>query len=138
MAYCDQQGLADRFGEAELLSVADRDDDGIIDADIVAGALTDAQDEIDAYLATRYETPVPDPVPGLLVRLCADIARYRLYDDNPLDEVRERYDRAVTALRDIANGKARLPVSTPTATFDVVAERGELDRTFTRETLVDF
>lgn len=135
MAYCDLAGLVARFGDAELLRIADRDDDDKIDNDVVDGALNDASDEIDAYIGTRYSVPM-SPAPALLVRLCADIARYRLYDENPLDEVAERYKQAITTLRDISNGRATLKDSSQTPTSgDVEVIRDDCDRIFTRESL---
>lgn len=135
MPYCDLAGLVARFGDAELLRIADRDDDDEIDSDVVDGALNDASDEIDAYIGTRYSVPM-SPAPALLVRLCADIARYRLYDENPLDEVAERYKQAINTLRDISNGRATLKDSSQTPTSgDVEVIRDDCDRIFTRESL---
>jgi phage gp36-like protein len=139
MRYCTQQDLIDRFSEEELLRYADRDEDGSIDSTAIEHAIADAGEEIDAYLGARYPLPLPDPVPDLLGRLCADIARYRLQDDAPLDETTERYKQAIRQLRDIVNGKAVLPraILVDNA-LNVTGSKADSDRVFSRDTLADF
>jgi len=44
--YADMGDMIVRFGELEVLQIADRDADGVIDADVVAVALADASAEI--------------------------------------------------------------------------------------------
>ena len=51
MTYAVQQDMIDRFGEAELLEVADRDGDLVIDAAVMADALSDADETINGYVA---------------------------------------------------------------------------------------
>src|SRR5690606_14458730 len=135
MAYCDSAGLVARFGDAELLRIADRDNDDKIDGDVVQGALDDASDEIDAYVGTRYALPM-SPAPAFWIRLRADMAGYRLYDESPLDEVAARYKQAIPTLRDISNGRATLKDASQTPTSgDVEVIRDDCDRVFTRESL---
>ena len=111
MPYTSQADLEARYGAAELLAIADRDGDGLADAAVVAQAIADADAEIDSYLGGRYAVPLAEPAPLLVQRLAADMARYRLQDDNPLDEVRDRYARSLAALRDLADGHASLPLA---------------------------
>lgn len=139
MPYCSLADLQSRFGDAELLRIADRDRDDEIDTDIVDVALNDATNEIDAYVATRYTVPM-NPVPAILKRICADIARYRLYDENPLDEVESRYKQAITTLRDIANGRASLkdPSAPTTTSSQVEVLKTDCDRVFTQDSMRGF
>src|SRR5690554_3975810 len=139
MPYCNLADMKSRFGDAEMLRIADRDRDKAIDTDVVDVALADASDEIDAYLSSRYTVPM-SPAPDLLKRLCADIARYRLYDERPLEEVENRYKQAVTTLRDIANGRASLKDLNASSVSGsaVDAIKGEADRVFTVSTLQGF
>ena len=51
--YADMHDMVARFGELEVLQIADRDADGVIDEEVVAVALADASAEIDAYLTLR-------------------------------------------------------------------------------------
>lgn len=138
MAYCTIEKLVSRFGEAELLRIADRDRDDEIDTNVVQEALDDASEEIDAYISTRYSVPM-NPVPALLERLCADIARYRLYDENPLEEVENRYKQAVLTLRDISNGRASLKgPNADIASGDVLVTHTDEDRLFTMDSMRGF
>lgn len=123
MTYASQQDLIIRFGEEEITQLSDRNRDGAIDVDVLTTALNDADHEIDSYLAGNYILPLPE-VPPLLVRLAADIARYRLFDDVVPDEVRNRYTDAVRLLRGLADGSVSLGISTasaPGATGEVIA-----------------
>lgn len=107
MPYATQQDMLDRFGEEELLQLADRDDSGVIDTAVLDAVLKDAEELIDSYLAKRYQLPLSN-VPQSLVRISASIARYFLYKDEPTDAAQKGYDNAIAWLKDIAAGKALL------------------------------
>lgn len=109
MPYATPADLDTRFGAAELLQLADRDGDGIADAGVIAGALAEADAEIDAYLAVKYPLPLAT-VPPILVRLACDIARYRLWADRASEEVRKRYEDARHILGLLAAGRVSLGV----------------------------
>ncbi|MFV2030598.1 gp436 family protein [Neisseria sp. S1] len=112
MAYASVQDMVDRFGDLELIQITDRNRDGEIDRDVAQTALDDATAEIDAYLG-RFARPFAD-TPPILVRLCCDIARYRLSAANGVlitDEIRNRYKIDVLdLLRAIAKGDVQLGV----------------------------
>ena len=107
MPYATQQDMLDRFGDEELLQLADRDDSGVIDTAVLDAVLKDAEELIDSYLAKRYQLPLSN-VPQSLVRISASIARYFLYKDEPTDAAQKGYDNAIAWLKDIAAGKALL------------------------------
>lgn len=141
MSYATQQNLVDRFSEQELIELTDRADPpaGAIDAAAVAKALEDADGEINGYLAAKYTLPL-DPVPLVLQRLAADIARYFLYKDRVTEIVEKRYKDAVRFLKDVASGAVRLGVDA--ANEEPAASGGPTysapDRVFTSDTLSDF
>ncbi len=138
MSYCDSQGMIARFGEDELIKLTDTGDTGRIDDNVLTAALSDASDEIDSYLAVRHALPLAE-TPDLLIRLCADITRYRLYDDRMLEEVEKRYEKAVGLLKSIARGTAVLPVQQPLKpSTEFSTSRSQADRVFTSESLRDF
>lgn len=105
--YATQADLTQRMGVEELTQVADPQGAGVPDAAVVALALADAQAEVDGYLAARYQLPLA-VVPGALVRLTVDVARYRLWRNGASDEVRLRYDDAVKLLTHISKGVVAL------------------------------
>lgn len=107
MTYATQADLVDRFGETELAQRTNRVDGLTIDTVVLGRALSDADAEIDGYLATRYSLPLAS-VPAVLVRLGADIARYRLYDDGVPETVRVRYQDAVALLKRMASGEVQV------------------------------
>ncbi|MEW5727725.1 MAG: DUF1320 domain-containing protein [Pseudomonadota bacterium] len=105
MAYATLADLERRLRSTELVQIADLDEDGVADADVVADALADAGNEIDAYLSGRYDLPL-NPVPDLVTLWAVFIARYRLWsakDDMP-DLVRTNYQDAIRQLTMVQRG----------------------------------
>jgi phage gp36-like protein len=113
MPYALQADLVTRFGSEELAQRSDRINGSVIDATVVARALADADAEIDAYLAVRYQLPLAS-VPAVLGRVACDIALYRLCDIPP-DEVRKRYEDAVRDLKRAADGSLVIDGASPLA-----------------------
>lgn len=107
MTYATQADLVDRFGTEELAQRTNRVDGLTIDTVVLGRALGDADAEIDGYLATRYSLPLAS-IPAVLVRLAADIARYRLSDKGISDTVRQRYEDSVSLLKRMASGDVKL------------------------------
>lgn len=107
MGYATQADLEARYGAEEVLQLADRNRDGVIDAGVIDRALADAEAEINGYLGSRYQLPLAD-VPQIVNVYACDIARYRLYADLATDEVRRRYEDAVKFLRLAAEGKVKI------------------------------
>ncbi len=123
MPYVTQQQLIDRFGEAELVQLTDRENIGSIDAVVLTQVIADADAEIDGYLAGRYQLPIAT-VPGILRLYAGDIVRYRLYDNGATDEVRRRYEDAMKFLKLAAEGKVRLGADEPAAAGGAQIESG--------------
>ena len=111
MTYATQSDLTDRFGAVELAQLTDRVNGAVIDVTALGRAQTDADAEIDSYLATRYLLPLVS-TPVVLVRLAADITRYRLCADSVPATVLQRYQDAVSLLKRMASGEVQLAGST--------------------------
>ena len=107
MAYVTPEGMIDRFGADELKRITDRNRTGEIDAQVLNQAISDAQSEVDAYISSKYSTPLMT-VSDAISRTTADIARYRLYDERCPDNIRERYREAIAFLQAVSAGKATL------------------------------
>lgn len=104
-----------------------------------AHAENDAASLIDGYLASRYTLPLAS-VPAIVTGWAGDIVRFKLWDQAAPEEVRRRYEDAISQLRDLAAGRLALPpdangvaVSSGLA-FDGYAS----DRVFTSDTLATF
>lgn len=140
MTYATQTDLVDRFGEQEIRELTDRTGMGSeIDAAVLNKALLDADALVDAYLATKYTLPLSSP-PTVVVGWAADIARFKLWDDRAPDEVRRRYEDALSQLKDVAKGVISLPPGT-----DGTAQKSGVDfasysqtRAFTSDTLAGY
>ncbi|QRM23522.1 DUF1320 domain-containing protein [Burkholderia pseudomallei] len=82
--------------------------DGALDAFINL-----AEDEVDVYVGSAYALPLQS-VPPILERIVADIARWFIYNSRPSSiadaSTKDRYDAAVTLLKQIRDGKLTLGV----------------------------
>ena len=102
--YATEADLVARFGdEIENLKTM------LPSQSSVQDAIQDATEEINGYIGGRYALPLPN-VPSNLERMACDIARYRLYFQQPTEEVRQRYEDAVSFLKLVANNKAHLQI----------------------------
>lgn len=83
---------------------------------VIQTAIDDAGRQMDTYLARRYNLPLTDEVVAAspLPRICGDIARHMLMRKHPSDEVIARREAADRWLRDLATGRADLPVEPET------------------------
>ncbi len=106
--YANRADLEARFGEAEIanLEVMQSTPNAIDEA------LQDAVEEIDSYVAVRYQLPLPS-VPSTLKRVACNIARYRLYFQQPTEEIENRYKAEIDYLKRVADGKAILNILDP-------------------------
>lgn len=135
MTFAVPSDLVTRYGEEEIRLLADRDNDGILDAGVVEAHLVDADAEIISELAGVVAISVDSP-PLTVVRLACQIARYRLYGANPPEAARNDYKDAIAFLRQVRDKKASLdggaanPVATATPSYAAASEPGS--RIFTR------
>ncbi|MHB9021305.1 MAG: gp436 family protein [Halothiobacillus sp.] len=136
--YATQADMEARFGTDELIQLTDHSNAGVIDTTTMTQALTDADAEVNLYLA-RYNPPLVS-VPPMLVVVACDIARYRLYGDGALDIVQKRYDAAVAKLAAIAAGKIDLGLSdgTPAALGAPTVDPATPARVWSADTLKDY
>lgn len=107
-AYATLSDLIERAGEDEIREVADRDGDGVADPDVIDKAVSTAASEIDGYIGTRYQLPLP-AVPSLINTWAVSIARYHLHLNGAPDHVVRDWKAAMDALKDVATGKINLP-----------------------------
>lgn len=141
MPYTSLSLLTDRYGLDELIQRTDKATPytGAVVEAVLDRAIADADAEINGYVGTRYTLPLPEPVPAVLVPIACDITRYRLYDDAVPEVVRQRYEDAVSRLKDIATGRLSLGIDpasvTPAAGTVKVRSR---DRLFSDELLGDY
>ncbi|MGB5886520.1 MAG: DUF1320 domain-containing protein [Acinetobacter venetianus] len=103
--YATRQDLEARFGTNEVANLeAMQTVTGALEE-----ALQDATEEIDSYIAVIYQLPLPQ-IPSTLKRVACNITRYRLYYQQPTEEVDNRYKAEIAYLKDIVKGLASLPI----------------------------
>lgn len=105
--YATEADLVARFGE-EIGNLKLM----VSNPTFVEDAIQDATEEINGHIGDRYPLPLPN-VPSNLKRMACDIARYRLYFQQPTEEVRKRYEDAIAFLKRVADNKAHLQIQLP-------------------------
>lgn len=131
--YLTEAQFEQRFGVTETRELLE-------DGNSYVRAENDAASLIDGYLATRYALPLVS-VPALVRGWAADITRFHLWDDHAPEEVRRRYDDALSRLKELAAGKVNLPPDAsgvPAAGAGFDSEGYADERVFTATTLADF
>ena len=111
MPYANLAQLEARYGNRLLVELTDRGDvaTGLVDLDVVAAALTAADNLIDAHLQGTYSLPLAS-VPALIADLACAIAIWRLHTGLPGEKIKADYDEAKRTLEQISKGVVRLSV----------------------------
>ncbi|SHH06198.1 gp436 family protein [Bradyrhizobium erythrophlei] len=109
MGYATKDDIDQLYGTDLLVRVADYNRDGTPDPDVIAKGLQAADEICDAYLSAQYAVPVT-PVPGIVKNCAIDIAVYKmaLGRTGRTDEMRVRYEDALSILEKISTGKVGL------------------------------
>ncbi len=121
-----------RFGETELSDLETEGND-------YAEAENDAASLVDGFMAAKYSLPLIT-VPSIVTGWVGDIVRFKLWDERAPVEVKERYDKALHQLEQLAKGLIALPPdATGTPVTQPLAFDGfGADRVFTADTLDGF
>lgn len=131
MAYSDKDYFLTKINEDTLDTLTGEEDDNL------TSAIADADSLIDSYLRTIVSVPIDDP-PDIIRRISYDIAIFYLHDriqysDIP-DFVRDKYDAAISFLKDLSSGKASLNLpETSTSTEETNIESGSNEQMMDRE-----
>ncbi|WHP06766.1 DUF1320 domain-containing protein [Acinetobacter corruptisaponis] len=79
----------------------------------VDAAIADAGSIIDGWIGAKYAVPLEYPPDNIKIFVC-DIARYLLWKSKASEEVRRRYDDAMSYLKGVSKGTNVLLVKNPT------------------------
>lgn len=135
MAYATLQDLIDRYGSDEITLLTDRSGSGSPDAVVAGTVLSNAADQMDAYLAARYQLPL-NPVPGIVLGWNCDIARFQLYRTEAPANVTLNYKTALAELAQAQKGLLTLECSAVTSpTTSGAAEFSGAGRIFSADSL---
>ncbi|TAK63654.1 MAG: DUF1320 domain-containing protein [Bacteroidetes bacterium] len=141
MAYSTKADILSYCSPEELAQLSSEQGD-IVDDKVVGKAITDADSEIDSYLAVRFTVPV-SPTPARVNQLSSQIALYNLYSRRPAitmnDTVETNYNNAVKFLQKVSEGSASIGIDPPpaaTSTPKVKLTTG--DRNFSNDKMTGY
>lgn len=142
MSYATAADLEGRLGPQCYVQLTDDEGTGTANGARAAEALAAAGSEVDSRLAGRYRTPVDvaaEPGAAALLRaLTLDLAEHRLHARRPPvpEDIRHKAVEARRLLRDLAAGRAHLPLAQAAAAAGeeagIVAEVSGEPRVFRR------
>lgn len=135
--YASALDIEQRLDPKHLAELADEDNDGMPDDDLLEAAIADADALIDTYLCALYETPLESP-PAIVRKLSADIAIAGLFArrreaHSPVHSERAR--DAVDLLRRIAGGELALAGVARTSRAGLDSTTSGVEATFDRDSL---
>ena len=140
MAYSTTQELLKRVTEKTLVQLTDTNETGIVDEEIVAGAIADSDSMINSMISPVYKVPLAT-VPPVIRDCSATMSVYRLHLYRSVDPGvwKDEYVRALGFLQSVAEGKAKLEgaVTEPPAADDLSGsvDFESKDRKFSRDEL---
>jgi phage gp36-like protein len=108
MAYCSVEDLLNMISREELVALtAEAGEEP--DSTVIGAAIAKAEDEINAYVAGRYQVPLA-PVPPQILGVAVDLTLYHLYSRRSVMPAvrRQRYEAALMFLRLVAAGQVHL------------------------------
>jgi phage gp36-like protein len=111
MAYATQADLVPlRLTAKDLTELTDDDNTGTICATTVTAALEEASGRVESYCRNRYVTPLQksDDVKALTLDIAVYLLFSRRRETTVGDTVQQRFDQAISFLKDIAAAKASL------------------------------
>lgn len=129
MAYSSQADLEQAVGgPVHLVQLADWDQDRVADVAVIAGAIADADAEINSYVNKQYAVPLA-VVPVAVKNLSARRAKFRLRSARGMVDqfTKDEYDADTKWLEGVRDGLISLgvePIPAPAAMrVDAVSER---------------
>lgn len=128
MAYATVQDMIDSFTQKEVLQLSNVGGTAgatTINEVKLGRALDWATDVANSNLKGRAPLPL-DPVPPLIRDIVCDLARYRLDQLQPREDVRKRYEDAMRQLKDIRTGQLDLGLTAADEPVAVAEESGPL------------
>ena len=124
-----------------LTTLSDRADPpvGAIDVSVVEQAIANSDAVIDGYLATRYALPMAE-VPPQIAKIALQLTIYDLHIYQADPKIEQDYKDAMSMLKDIRDGKLRLPIAgvTPKQTGESGVRTTDRQRPMTEDNLKGF
>lgn len=142
MSYCE---LADIITELSTTTVAQLTDDtngtSLVTATVTT-AISSADALINSYCRPQHTVPFSS-TPDLIKRLSVNLSVYNLYgrrresDNQGVDEIDKRYEKALVTLRDIAKGIIQIddPTSFQNTAGNYTSNKTSSDKVYTSTTL---
>ncbi len=142
MGYCEKADLLLVMSTDLLVALTDVEGDDIVNENVLARAIADADAEINFYLAGLFDIPI-SPVPDIIRSFSANITVYKLSitrSGGAKPDQLLRYEQIIQKLQDISAGKIRLNSIDPEGALESSTSSGAVTyyagtRVFTDDSL---
>jgi len=139
MAYIDLSVLSKYIDSEELIRLTDDTNSGIIDENKIDIAIKNASNELESYLRDVFIEPLPEPLPGELENILADITIYNLYKRrmqlNMPESIINIYKDAIDKLKKIREGIITISLNKKDLSGFIKINKTEDDRLFGKDIL---
>ncbi len=117
MAYSVKADILERLDLSVLIALTDDSGSGSEDDTVITRAIADADAEIDGYVGSRHAVPL-STVPDIIQKFSVDIAIWNLYTRRGAapEEIKDRYDKAISFLGLVGKGQISLGADDPEGT----------------------
>jgi len=115
MSYCTQADLEAAFGLDELLQRTDRNNDDIVDIEVLTKALANADADINKRLRVKGWSLELLPVSDDLRHIACDLTRFYLYDDAVPESIEKAFMRRLGELDTYVRGELAFDIGQPMA-----------------------
>lgn len=128
MPYSTKTDILSEVSEDELIGLTDDEGAGVVNDGRVTAAIAKADALIDSYCSSMAAVPFTT-VPPIVKQQSVTIAIYFIYSRRSVapESRAQNYKDAVAYLRDVAAGKASLPIAGDGNTGDTVTATGTTD-----------
>jgi phage gp36-like protein len=117
MSYAQVTDMQARYPNRDLVQLTNEDPtQTTVNSTFLTTFLSDASDEIDAYLEARFALPLTNP-PDILTRINCELAMFHLQALRPIHDLayaKEAYEKNIAFLKEVSDGKRTLGLNAAT------------------------
>lgn len=138
MAYLDEEKLFKYIPREKVIELTDDDNLGSVDSQVLEAVISKSTDEFENYLRDKFLS-LPDPLPGMLESVLADIVIYNLYkrrfQTQMPESITQIYNMAINKLEKIRDNVIDINLPKPSEAGFIKINKTENDRLFGKDRL---
>lgn len=138
MAYLDEERLYKYIAREEVIELTDDDNQGSVNTQVLDAVISKSTDEFENYLRDKFLS-LPNPLPGMLESILADIVIYNLYkrrfQTQMPESITQIYNMAINKLEKIRDNVIDINLPKPSEAGFIKINKTEDNRLFGKDKL---